>query len=173
MKKYAVLIIGILFVLSWNNILGGEIIIRQEKIENNGIVVYQPNSLDLKILDIIIQDNIQTLEGYAQWLEENIKYKNEEADYWQSPEETLERKAGDCEDFAFLNEAFLRVMGHNPKAMGLLNINKRGHAICIFVEGDYYSYFSNMVLKRTQMRTIEELNDYFGARIYEIKLEEK
>lgn len=169
------LIIGIFLSLLCYNVSEGDIVIRQEKIEKNGIMAYQFNPLDLEILDILIKDNIQTLEDYTQWLQENIEYVGDIGDYWQSPEETLERKAGDCEDFAFLNVAFLRVLGYNPRAMGLLYINGEGHAICLFMEGDYYSYFSNMILERTQVETMEELSNYFSTgeieRIYELKWE--
>lgn len=177
MRNYRILIIGILFILLWHNISEGGTDIGQEKIERNGIVVYQPNSLDRKILAIISKANMQILENYAYWLQENIEYVGDEGDYWQSPEETLERGAGDCEDFAFLNDAFLRLLGYNSRTMVLFNNDGSRHAICIFMDGDYYSFFSNMVLKRTQARTMEELVDYFCARgtkrMYEIRLGEE
>lgn len=45
-----------------------------------------------------------TSEEYHAWIEENITYEEElgNADYWKTPEETIQSMRGDCEDVAIL-----------------------------------------------------------------------
>lgn len=158
--KITILIIVLLLI---PYICKGDITIRQEKVEKNGIVVYQPVSLDMRILDIIVTNNIRTPKEYVKWLNKNIVYKDDKIEYWQFPEETLKLKSGDCEDFAFLNRAFLRVMGYSPKVLAL-RIREIGHAVCIFKENGYYSYITNTSLKKAKAETMEELLEYLKEK---------
>jgi hypothetical protein len=41
-------------------------------------------------------------DDIAEWIENNITYVEDEEDFWQTPEETLTRGAGDCEDMSIL-----------------------------------------------------------------------
>lgn len=43
--------------------------------------------------------NIDEIPGYVR---NNVTYEEDPGDYWQSPRETLDRRAGDCEDRAIL-----------------------------------------------------------------------
>lgn len=139
------------------------LVIRQETYETNGIRIYRPVPLDERIMNIVVNNNIRSFEDYIHWLQENIKYaRDEEGDYWLSPEETLRRKRADCEDYTFLNAAVLRVLGYQPKtlAMGGLGGN---HAICVFEENGYYSWIDNAKLKRTQAQSMPEFAKYLFA----------
>lgn len=55
------------------------------------------------------------LDDIRDWVADNIDYKSDEEqwgeDYWQSPEETLSLRTGDCEDFAILLCSLLRAYG--------------------------------------------------------------
>jgi hypothetical protein len=56
--------------------------------------------------------------GIAEWLRFNIRYESDienygDSDYWQFPTETLQRRSGDCEDFAFLAASLLRAKGYS------------------------------------------------------------
>ena len=132
------------------------LVIRQEVNESNGVWVYQPVPLDEKIQDIIIDNNIQSLEDYLRWLQKNIKYKKDkDRDSWSTPEETLQRSYGDCEDYAFLNAAVLSLLGYKPRvlAMGMFGST---HAICVYEENGHYSWIDNTKLKKTQAQSILE-----------------
>lgn len=78
-----------------------------------------------------------------------IEYTPDKGDYWQTPEETLDRGKGDCDDFARLaldilvriqkrkNVRFIIHAGYDKK-------NKyTAHAVCVFKYNKKYSVFSN------------------------------
>ena len=49
-----------------------------------------------------VETSFQSPMDICTWVHENIKYKPDATNYWQSPEETLSLKTGDCEDLAIL-----------------------------------------------------------------------
>ena len=76
------------------------------------------------------------------WVADNIAYESDEQrwgrDYWQTPEETLSYRTGDCEDFSILLCSLLRAYGIDAQqvyvALGVDGEND-GHA---FVIEDWY-----------------------------------
>ena len=167
-------------LISWENTgLTGSFIVRRETDKTGGVLVNKPDPLDMKVLNIIDNENMNSLEDYAKWLKKNFEYKKDEsADIWSSPEETLTKKYGDCEDFAFLNAAVLRVFGYRPKVLGIvggmIGVN---HAICVFEKDGYYLWFDNTKLKKTSTSSIEEFGRYIFKKylcfaIYEVDLYE-
>jgi hypothetical protein len=72
------------------------------------------------------------------WVAINIDYKSDEErwgeDYWQTPEETLSYRTGDCEDFSILLCSLLRAYGIDAEqvyvALGV-NGEEDGHAFLI------------------------------------------
>jgi transglutaminase-like putative cysteine protease len=77
------------------------------------------------------------------WVATNIDYMSDEKrwgkDYWQTPEETLSYRTGDCEDFSILLCSLLRAYGIDAEqvyvALGV-NDEEDGHAFLI--EDGYY-----------------------------------
>ncbi|MFH1363814.1 MAG: transglutaminase-like domain-containing protein [Candidatus Omnitrophota bacterium] len=136
----------------------GTFIARQQTDTTNGALVSMPAALDMRILNIINNEKIRSVEDYAVWLKKNFKYKkDEDTDTWAIPEETLTRRGGDCEDFAFLNEAVLRIFGYKPQVLGLGGRLKLiNHAICVFKKDSYYLCFDNTTLKITTATSLEE-----------------
>ena len=55
-----------------------------------------------------------------------------EPDHWQSPEEFLKRKAGDCEDYALLAQAILRRNGIEASVVSLFGQEDYAHTVCVF-----------------------------------------
>jgi predicted transglutaminase-like cysteine proteinase len=146
-------------------------IIRQDKYKAGSVLVSVPNQTDTTILDLLKNSGIRTLEDYARWLAENIKYKTDEAkDTWAQAQETLQRKSGDCEDYAFLNAAVLNVLGYHPKVLGLKGVRASigrligNHAICVFTKDCHYLYFDNEKLKTTYASSIAEFLKYIFTR---------
>jgi len=77
----------------------------------------------------------------AMWMYHNIWYEKDKTqyglkEYWARPEETLENKKGDCDDFAILAHAVLSKIGYDPKIVGAFNDND-GHAECVFFDDRY------------------------------------
>jgi len=59
------------------------------------------------------------------WVKKNITYKKDQdiwdtIEYWQTPEETIEKRTGDCEDGAILTYALARTVGIPANRMLLL-----------------------------------------------------
>ena len=57
-----------------------------------------------------------------------------EADRWQSPEEFVARKAGDCEDYALLARALLRRNGIEAFIFSVFGKDGYAHTVCAFVD---------------------------------------
>jgi hypothetical protein len=83
------------------------------------------------------------LDDIRDWVSINIDYMSDEErwgeDYWQTPEETLLYRTGDCEDFSILLCSLLRAYGIDAEqvyvALGV-DGEKDGHAFLI--EDRYY-----------------------------------
>ena len=134
--------------------------VRQDIVRGDGILVSRPNVLDEQMFDFIRLNGIKTLEDYPQWIKANLSYQQDSSfDNWSLPHETLNKKIGDCEDFALLTKAVTRVLGFQPRFLALVRKNK-AHAICVMEQDGYYVWFDNMKLIRTKTRTIEEFNKY-------------
>jgi predicted transglutaminase-like cysteine proteinase len=146
--------------LSFGSILSSEIPITsfnisQESFHKNGVLVARPRPLDQQIQFFIETNQIQSLESLSQWLKANIIYQNDiDGDRWASPEETFESKTGDCEDFAFLVQSVLKVLGYQPVVVALCQ-STRAHAICFFQVDGFYCWFDNAVFKKTLAQSLE------------------
>jgi len=72
-------------------------------------------------LSDILKGRLWVLTDYGairSWVAEHIRYVSDQeahgvSEYWQLPRETLERRTGDCEDFAILLCTFLRAYGYS------------------------------------------------------------
>lgn len=91
----------------------------------------------------------------AKWLKKNIKYQSDpkahgERDYWQTPEETMVLRTGDCEDFAFLAQAMLKQVGIDSTVITVLYrggfSGEKGHALCVYPIKNPKGVFSNYLL---------------------------
>ena len=80
---------------------------------------------------------------------DKIEYTSDKSDYWQTPEETLNRGKGDCEDFARLVlDILVRIQKRKDVRFiiyaGYNNKNKySAHAVCVFHYDGKYNVFSN------------------------------
>ncbi|MCW4047633.1 MAG: transglutaminase-like cysteine peptidase [Candidatus Bathyarchaeota archaeon] len=84
------------------------------------ITPQDPNVIALK--NKILQDKLPVAPDWMamrDWVGNNIKYKTDSeihgvAEFWQFPNETLQLKTGDCEDFSILLCSLLRADGWAP-----------------------------------------------------------
>ena len=102
--------------------------------------------------------SVRTPEALACWLSNNFRYELKLTDAWQTPEETIKLKKGDCDDFALLAQAVLKGLGIKSD---VVIIKFRGlnvlHAICIWKEETgSYSFISNCELTRTGKADIQQ-----------------
>ena len=91
--------------------------------------------------------NLKSPKEISAWLTTHITYKTDQKvhdaeDYWQSPAETIILESGDCEDFAFLSQAFLDALGISSEVVMIANKdNRKGHALCFFSRNEGYDCF--------------------------------
>lgn len=122
----------------------------QKNSSSNGVFVSGPDTAENEINFFLKTENINSVSEYSNWLKHNITYlKDHKNDIWTAPIETLRRRYGDCEDFAFLNTAILTIMGYQPKVLLLIK-KQSSHAICIFKKNDNLIFFDNNNLIRTK-----------------------
>ena len=92
-----------------------------------------------------------------------IIYERDRGEYWQTPEETLLRKKGDCDDFAILSYTLLKKAGYECKLVAIL-FEESGHAVTMFKTGDYWNIFDlNWYVLSTSKSLPEFFDSYYGT----------
>ncbi|MBA7544282.1 hypothetical protein ES705_36634 [subsurface metagenome] len=101
-------------------------------------------------------------------------------DYWQDPEQTLKREAGDCEDSAIFNADVLgRVKNIDAKLILFFGYNRKrfgwkfwmGHAVCVFPYQGKYSVFCNQSLYHNSDNYLQIGHRYYpdGLKYMEVR----
>ena len=81
------------------------------------------------------EEGLDSYVSVMSWLKTDISYKRDidqwhVPDYWQSPEETLYLKTGDCEDYCILAKSMLKKLGYEYSVIRVLNKeNGNAHAL--------------------------------------------
>lgn len=110
-----------------------------------------------------------TPEALVQFFQQQMTFEEDirlfsEVDYWQTPEEFLARRAGDCEDYALLAEAVLRNLRMEAFVFSLYGEGGYAHTVCVFVEEGRYHVINQDRLLRLKAKTLEELAEALYAR---------
>jgi len=95
-----------------------------------------------------------TAQDLEEWYYYNTEYITDEAqfyywEYYQSPTEFQDNKRGDCEDTSIHSNAILKVLGYRT-SMYTTYFKEGAHAVTVFLDGGYYSIFSNGVILKTK-----------------------
>ena len=105
---------------------------------------------------------LKTPDDVARYLWRNFSFEDDQRqfhqnEYWQSPEEFLKNRRGDCEDFAVMAQALLKAMGIKSF---LLNVYGSGyaHTLCVFEEGGKYQVIDGDRVRRYKAASLEELS---------------
>ena len=90
------------------------------------------------LLDQLAQTYV-TPKAIAAFLQHDFTFVRDEqlfgeADHWQSPEEFVARKQGDCEDYALLAQALLRRHGIQADVLSLLGEEGYAHTVSVFLD---------------------------------------
>jgi len=115
--------------------------------------------------------HIKTPQDLGDWLKNNFTYQSEEVDYWNTPEETVNAKAGDCDDYAILSEFILKDLGYDAWFIVMVNRtpDQSSHAITIIREKDMtYSFISNTNYRRTNSASWESMLDNYWHQYKEV-----
>lgn len=104
---------------------------------------------------------LDTPEAIADYLWKNFVFEKDQrlygkSDYWQSPEEFLKTRKGDCEDFAIFAQALLR---RNGISSFLLSIYGRGyaHTVCVFLQNGVYHMMDGSQIVHTKTSNLKGL----------------
>ncbi len=129
------------------------------------IVIYFPLPVSLasssssSIQALALQ--LSSPKAIAQWMKKNLDFKEDQAifgteDYWQSAQEILKRKAGDCEDYAILAKALLDELGMESYVISFYGPNDYAHTIVLFKDKGGYNVMNEDRLYHYHSKTVEE-----------------
>ena len=110
----------------------------------------------------------RTPSAIAAFLREGFTFRRDEdlfgeADRWQSPEEFLQRRVGDCEDYALLAQALLRRNGIESYVLSLLGEEGYAHTVAVFVDAEgCYNLLNQDKLRLYRAPSLEAL----ASRLY-------
>ena len=98
---------------------------------------------------------VRSPESLVEWFQAEFVYELKFPDRRQTPDETMRRRTGDCEDFALLSRAVLKDLGITSDVVIIKfrEINVM-HAVCIFRRGATFSFISNKEILRTRGRSV-------------------
>ena len=104
-----------------------------------------------------IPDSVRSPQALVNWFASEFKSHLELIDEWQSPQETIGLKKGDCEDFAILASEVLKHLGVDNDILIVKFASGRiAHAICAWKDKNRnFSFISNKKLFHTGEKTIE------------------
>ena len=128
---------------------------------SNRTVLADADSDRWKMVQFLNEHLIYTVNAYAKWLNQNVHYEPDKSeDSWAGPMETIKKGTGDCEDFAFLSAAVLKVFGYDPRVIAVGH-GKDAHVICIFKRDGVYYAFDNNELNRTNQTSMAAMAKFF------------
>jgi len=116
----------------------------------SGVLVSTPHLLD-----------VRSPEELSRWMSANLTYQAEGPgeDNWQSPEETLNNKGGDCEDFAILVQKVLKDLNIDSQLV-YVGLPTMGHMTCFYrTSTGKLAFFSNQYLYTTNYYSVREVLD--------------
>ncbi len=111
--------------------------------------------------------SLSSPDTLARYMWKNFSVESDQSnfgqeDHWQSPEELLATRKGDCEDFARFAYEILRMNGRKAFMISVYGKGGYGHTVCVFLENGRYNVIDDTEVKRLQARS---LTDVFG-KIY-------
>lgn len=139
-----------------------------------GLCLWLPASVDSQpvgsgwTLKAVVQA-CPTPEALGAFLRVHIRFTDDvmsmkTEDYWQTPEESLERGEGDCEDFALLAEEVLRRRGLKTFLFSLYGEGGYAHTVCVFEENGLYNVLNQDRVVRCQANSLDALATRLNPR---------
>ena len=104
---------------------------------------------------------LKSPEAVTKFMHEKFRIVEDSAlfgkdDYWQSPEEFLSRRAGDCEDFALFAQSALTRIGFESYVISLYAPAGYAHTVTLFKQDGVYNIINDGRLYRYGTLTPEE-----------------
>ena len=113
-------------------------------------------------LDILAQQ-IGTPQALEKFMRKNFLYVEDRIlfgrdEYWQTPEEMLHRKKGDCEDFAVFAEAILKRNGYHVFLFSVF-WQEDAHTVTVFEKDGKWGIFDLDNLRSLKGNSIKDLGN--------------
>lgn len=102
-----------------------------------------------------------TPDAVADFLQHHFTFQRDadlfgEIDRWQSPEDFLQRRVGDCEDYALLAQELLRRNGIEAYVFSLFGPEGYAHTVSVFVDEDgRYNVINQGTLRRYRASSLD------------------
>ena len=101
-----------------------------------------------------------TPKAVSAFLKQTFKFQRDqdifgEVERWQSPQEFLARKTGDCEDYALLARDLLVRNGIEAYVFSLFGDEGYAHTVCVFVEDGRYNVINQDKIRHYRAKTLE------------------
>ncbi|MBI4115463.1 MAG: transglutaminase-like cysteine peptidase [Candidatus Omnitrophica bacterium] len=108
-----------------------------------------------------LASQLQTPEAIQKFMGKHFVYVEDQTlfgqdEYWQSPEEMLERKQGDCEDYALFAEAILKKNGYRTFIFSVY-WEDDAHTVAVFEKEGKWGIFDLDDLRYLKGDSIEDL----------------
>lgn len=105
-------------------------------------------------------EKIDSPKNLSKFMRKNFKFVEDrdnfgKVDYWQSPEEMLQLKKGDCEDFALFADAALKELGFESEVVSIYGPNQFAHTVTAFKQDGKWRVFNDGKLYKYDTDTIE------------------
>ena len=105
---------------------------------------------------------LKTPENIAHYMWRNFVFETDQRqfgreEYWQSPQELMQTRKGDCEDFAVFAYELLKRQGIQTF---LLNVygGSFAHTVCVFKDKGKYQIIDGSDIKRVNASSLDELS---------------
>ena len=98
---------------------------------------------------------IHSPEDLSKFMRKNFTFVEDsqnfgKTDYWQSPEEMLSLKKGDCEDFALFAHAALKELGFESYVVSIYGKNQFAHTVTVFKQNGKFRVLNEDVLSQIE-----------------------
>ena len=105
---------------------------------------------------------IQTPQGLAQFMQTNLEFADDKdlfgtEDYWQTPEQFWELRAGDCEDYALLSHYVLTKLGYESYVVSIYDDKLYAHTITVFKDTNGFNVINEDHLYRYGSKRLEDV----------------
>ncbi|MCB9800267.1 MAG: transglutaminase-like cysteine peptidase [Candidatus Omnitrophica bacterium] len=108
-----------------------------------------------------LADELKTPDQIARYMWKNFTVESDQRqfgqeEYWQSPDQMLETKRGDCEDFAMFAAEMLKKNGFSSFLINVYG-DRYAHTVAVFKENGVYHVIDGTDVKRYNAQSLDEL----------------
>ena len=106
-------------------------------------------------------EQIHSPKDLSKFMRKNFRFIPDDknfgkTDYWQSPQEMLNLKKGDCEDFALFADAALKELGFESYVVSMYGKNKFAHTVTVFKQDGKFRVFNDGKIYKYDTDKIED-----------------